>query len=113
GARHPLGAAGDRAPAAYLAPLPRGAGAPEAALLADDGPDEVRRVLASLLPPEALEGGAAPVAERVTGMLREARAGILRLGPPAAGASALELFVEPRIRPAHLVVCGANAFGQA
>lgn len=130
GAQSPLGTVHDPAPAAYVTRLPHGSGAPRTAapegddarhparpegddadgpravLLAGDGAEEVRGALTPLLPPEALEAGSA----RVAAMLREARTGTLRL---PADASTIYLFVESRIRPAHLVVCGANAFGQA
>lgn len=130
GAQSPLGTVDDPAPAAYVTRLPHGSDAPRtvapegddarrparpeggdadgprAVLLAGDGADEVRGALTTLLPPEMLEAGSA----RVAAMLREARTGTLRL---PAGASTIALFVESRIRPAHLVVCGANAFGQA
>lgn len=125
----PLGTVDDPAPAAYVTRLPHAdaprtvapegddarrparsegedADGPRAVLLAGDGAEEVRSALTTLLPPEALEEGSAQVAA----MLREARTGTLRL--PAV-ASTIDLFVESRIRPAHLVVCGANAFGQA
>ncbi|MFL0457530.1 XdhC family protein [Brachybacterium paraconglomeratum] len=130
GAQSPLGTVDDPAPAAYVTRLPHRSDAPRtvapegddarrparpegedadgprAVLLAGDGAEEVRGALTALLPPEMLEAGSA----RVAVMLREARTGTLRL---PAGASTIDLFVEPRIRPAHLVVCGANAFGQA
>ncbi|MCW1805024.1 XdhC family protein [Brachybacterium squillarum] len=119
GARSPLGTVDDPSPAAYVTRLPRDsdvprtvapegddADGPRAVLLAGDGAEEVRGALTMLLPPELLEAGSAQVAA----MLREARSGTLRL---PAGASTIDLFVESRIRPAHLVVCGANAFGQA
>lgn len=130
GAQSPLGTVDDPAPAAYVTRLAHGSDAPRtvapegddarrparpegddadgprAVLLAGDGADEVRGALTTLLPPEMLEAGSA----RVAAMLREARTGTLRL---PAGASTIALFVESRIRPAHLVVCGANAFGQA
>lgn len=119
GTLSPLGTVNDPSPAAYVTRLPQEAGAPpavapegddadgpRAVLLAGDGAEEVRGALTMLLPPELLEAGSAQVAA----MLREARTGTLRL---PAGASTIDLFVESRIRPAHLVVCGANAFGQA
>ncbi len=129
GARSLLGTVDGPAPAAYVTRLPHGdaprsvapegddarrparsegedADGPRAVLLAGDGAEEVRSALTTLLPPEALEAGSAQVAA----MLGEARTGTLRL---PAGASTIDLFVESRIRPAHLVVCGANAFGQA
>ena len=131
GTQSPLGTVNDPSPAAYVTRLPQESGAPPAAapegdddarrparpegedadgpravLLAGDGAEEVRGALTMLLPPEVLEAGSAQVAA----MLREARTGTLRL---PAGASTIDLFVESRIRPAHLVVCGANAFGQA
>ncbi|MCT1775867.1 XdhC family protein [Brachybacterium sp. p3-SID957] len=119
GTQSPLGTVNDPSPAAYVTRLPRESDAPRtvapegddadgprAVLLAGDGAEEVRGALTMLLPPEVLEAGSAQVAA----MLREARTGILRL---PAGASTTDLFVESRIRPAHLVVCGANAFGQA
>lgn len=129
GAQSPLGTVDDPAPAAYVTRLPHAgaprtvapegddarrpsrpegedADGPRAVLLAGDRAEEIRGALTALLPPEMLEAGSA----RVAAMLREARTGTLRL---PAGASTIDLFVESRIRPAHLVVCGANAFGQA
>ena len=129
GAQSPLGTAEDPAPAAYVTRLPHAeaprtaapegddarrparpegddADGPRAVLLAGDRAEEIRGALTTLLPPEVLEAGSA----RVAAMLREARTGTLRL---PADASTIDLFVESRIRPAHLVVCGANAFGQA
>lgn len=129
GTQSPLGTVDGPAPAAYVTRLPHGdaprtaapegddarcparsegedADGPRAVLLAGDRAEEIRGALTALLPPEMLEAGSAQVAA----MLREARTGTLRL---PAGASTIDLFVESRIRPAHLVVCGANAFGQA
>ncbi|MBM7501752.1 XdhC family protein [Brachybacterium muris] len=119
GTQSPLGTVNDPSPAAYVTRLPQESDAPRtvapegddadgprAVLLAGDGAEEVRGALTMLLPPELLEAGSTQVAA----MLREARTGTLRL---PAGASTTDLFVESRIRPAHLVVCGANAFGQA
>ncbi|WP_062946531.1 XdhC family protein [Brachybacterium sp. sponge] len=129
GTQSPLGTVDDPAPAAYVTQLPHAdaprtvapegddarrparsegedADSPRAVLLAGDRAEEIRGALTALLPPEMLEAGSA----RVAAMLREARTGTLRL---PAGASTIDLFVESRIRPAHLVVCGANAFGQA
>lgn len=109
GAPGPLGTAEDGAPAAYVALVPRDGGATETALLRDGTPEEARRALTPLLPPELLEHGIS----QVTGVLQHGSPGLVRLSPPGAEASALELFVEPRSLPAHLVVCGANAFGKA
>ncbi|WP_270408294.1 XdhC family protein [Brachybacterium paraconglomeratum] len=129
GTQSPLGTVDDPTPAAYVTRLPHAdaprtvapegddarrparsegedADSPRAVLLAGDRAEEIRGALTALLPPEMLEAGSA----RVAAMLREARTGTLRL---PAGASTIDLFVESRIRPAHLVVCGANAFGQA
>lgn len=129
GTQSPLGTVDDPAPAAYVTRLPHAdaprtvapegddarrpsrpdgddADGPRAVLLAGDRAEEIRGALTALLPPEMLEAGSAQVAA----MLREARTGTLRL---PARASTIDLFVESRIRPAHLVVCGANAFGQA
>lgn len=118
GTQNPLGTVDDPAPAAYVTRLPHAdaprtvapegddADGPRAVLLAGDRAEEIRGALTAVLPPEMLEAGSA----RVAAMLREARTGTLRL---PAHASTIDLFVESRIRPAHLVVCGANAFGQA
>ena len=46
-------------------------------------------------------------------MIHGGRTGTLRWAPPSGRGEPLELFVETRIRPAHLVVYGANAFGHA
>ncbi|WP_299304327.1 XdhC family protein [uncultured Brachybacterium sp.] len=133
-ARELLGPTADgRPPAAYVAQVPRDAAPPLAALVPGAGPDEVRRSLAPLLPGAQL----ADAVSQVAGMIREGRTGTIRLAPqnrsaprsegvppsedtpagegarPSEDAPPSELFVESRTRPAHLVVLGANAFGQA
>lgn len=109
GARSPLGWVEDGTPAAVVTQLPGSGAAPQVALISDDAPEEVRGALATLLPPELLEGGVSEAGE----MLRAGRSGRLHLSAPGAAGSSAALFVEPRVPPAHLVVCGANAFGQA
>lgn len=109
GASGPLGGIGDAMPAAYVARVPRDGGSPETALLREGTPEEVHRALAPLLPPALLEDGIA----RVTDVLGHGGPGLVRLTSPGAEAPTHELFVEPCREPAHLVVCGANAFGQA
>lgn len=63
-----------------------------------------------LLVPEAVVETAA---QRVGAFIRSGRTGIIRLAPPEGGSEPIELFVETRIEPAHLLVVGANAFSLA
>ncbi|KAB1946117.1 XdhC family protein [Brevibacterium linens] len=51
--------------------------------------------------------------QRVGAFIRSGRTGRVRLAPPEGGREPIELFVETRITPAHLLVVGANAFGHA
>jgi xanthine dehydrogenase accessory factor len=71
--------------------------------------DDIPTSLASLLPPEVLESGTRQVAS----MIRGGRTGTVRLAPPGGHGEPIELFVETHVRPAHLIVYGANTFGQA
>src|SRR5699024_6836027 len=73
------------------------------------GAEELERALQPLLPKQILETAASQAAT----MIRSGRPGTIRLAPPEGLGEPIELFIEPRTRPAHLVVFGANAFGQA
>ena len=80
------------------------------------GDDALGRALAPLVPHCVRESAG----HRVAVMIRSGRTGTVRLAPPAgdnappAGDEApIELFIETRTPPAHLVIFGANAFGQA
>lgn len=73
------------------------------------GAGELERELLPLVPQQVL--GAA-VSQAAT-MIRSGRSGTTRLAPPEGLGEPIELFIESRTRPAHLVVFGANAFGQA
>lgn len=65
--------------------------------------------LRPLLPEAVLE----TAAQRVGAFIRSGRTGRVRLAPPEGGSEPIELFVETRIEPAHLLVVGANAFSLA
>lgn len=69
--------------------------------------------LALILDPLVPEAVVETAAQRVGAFVRSGRTGRIRLAPPEGGSEPIELFVETHIRPAHLVVVGANAFGHA
>src|SRR5699024_8493354 len=73
------------------------------------GAEELERALQPLLPKQILETAASQAAP----MIRSGRPGTIRLAPPEGLGEPIELFIEPRTRPAHLVVFGANAIGHA
>lgn len=114
-----IGAASGAAPAplAMVARLPaesavedRTAGAsPGAVVLAEQDAAAVQTALAPLVPSEVLGTATVQVGE----MVRSGRTGTLRCAPPGGAGEPLDLFVESRTRPAHLIVAGANAFGSA
>lgn len=110
--------AGGSEPAAVVLRLPSAddARAPAALISADTGGE---RRLTGI---DGLTGGLEGVvptsvretaAHRVGACIRSGRTGPVRLAPPAGGSEPIELFVETRTLPAHLVVVGANAFGRA
>lgn len=86
---------------------PAGRSGAEIALVRDA--DSVREALTPLVPPQVL-GAAASLTSRMIG---SGRTGTVRLAPPTGRGEPIELFIESRTRPAHLLVFGANAFGQA
>ena len=65
--------------------------------------------LGPLVPEDVVE----TAAQRVGAFIRSGRTGSIRLAPPEGGSEPIELFVETRIEPAHLLVVGANAFSLA
>lgn len=87
-----------------------------AAISADSGEESAgpsADALALILNPLVPEAVVETAAQRVGAFVRSGRTGRIRLAPPEGGSEPIELFVETRIRPAHLVVVGANAFGHA
>lgn len=96
-------------------PGPAPARLPEIAALSGSEEEAVAAALASLVPPEVLAGAT----EQIAGMVRRGATGLVRVAAPRGSASPtysvepVDLFVESRHSPAHLVVCGANAFGRA
>src|SRR5699024_10854097 len=80
---------------------------PTIAVLTDA--EELEHALQQLQAKQILETAATKAAT----MIRSGRPGTIRLAPPEGLGEPIELFIEPRTRPAHLVVFGANAFGQA
>lgn len=118
--RHPVGAAAGGQPTDGLTTdgqttdgtVPVGSASvgsevPGVAVIADR--DEVASALAPLVPHQALDAATSQAAT----MIRSGRTGTIRLAPPDGRGEPIELFIESRTRPAHLVVFGANAFGQA
>lgn len=77
--------------------------------------DSVAATLATLVPREALENATS----QTLAMIRRGDTGLLRVAAPQgpvsrySSAAPIDLFVESRRAPAHLVICGANAFGHA
>lgn len=105
-------AAAPQQPAAVVVRLPSRDGARSSRQVgvvpALEGP-HLASALEPLVPAEVLPGAQ----QQLATMIGAGRTGTIRLAPPAGSAEPIELFVESRIRPAHLVVYGANAFGQA
>ena len=93
--------------AAREAPAPVGRGGAGLALVRDA--DSVEAALAPLVPPQVLEAAVSQTSWMIDG----GRTGTIRLAPPTGRGEPIELFIESRTRPAHLLVFGANAFGQA
>ncbi|WP_172170569.1 XdhC family protein [Brevibacterium sp. CT2-23B] len=110
--------AGGSEPAAVVLRLPSAddACAPVALIAADSGGersvtgiDDLTLGLDGVVPTSVLE----TAAHRVQACIRNGRTGPVRLAPPEGGSEPIELFVETRTLPAHLVVVGANAFSLA
>ncbi|MGR6900070.1 XdhC family protein [Glutamicibacter sp. BSL13] len=79
------------------------------AAVRDSDGDGMLAALEPLVEAKAL----AAVAEQVASMIRHERTGTVRVAAPDGSNEPVELFVETRESPSHLVVVGANAFGQA
>lgn len=75
----------------------------------DEADDSCGRALERIVPRKVL----GTAVQRVAAMIRSGRTGRLRIAPPAGGHDPIELFIETRAEPAHLIIFGANAFGQA
>ena len=110
--------AGGSEPAAMVLRLPSAddARAPVALIAADSGDersvtgiDDLTLGLDALVPTSVLD----TAAHRVGARIRNGRTGPVRLAPPEGGSEPIELFVETRTLPAHLLVVGANAFSLA
>ncbi|MDN5658056.1 XdhC family protein [Brevibacterium sandarakinum] len=65
--------------------------------------------LAGVVPPSVLD----TALRRAEAMIRSGRTGSVRVAPPDDEYEPIELFIETRTPPAHLIIVGANAFGQA
>ena len=74
----------------------------------DSGPstDALAVSLGAWVPEAVVE----TAAQRVGAFIRRGRTGSIRLAPPEGGSEPIELFVETRMEPAHLLVVGANVF---
>lgn len=113
----PVSPGRDDQPAAMVARVPGQAPArlPGIAALSGSDEDAVAAALAPLVPPDVLAGAT----EQIAGMVRRGATGLVRVAAPGGSAAPsdpvepIDLFVESRHAPAHLVVCGANAFGRA
>lgn len=71
--------------------------------------DSLAMALDSLVPHAVLRSSA----QRAAAMIRNGHTGTMRIAAPEGKHEPIELFVETRTLPAHLVIFGANAFGQA
>jgi len=71
--------------------------------------ESIEHAVAPLVPAEVRSGAT----QQVERMVRAGTTGTIRLAVPDGRTAPIELFVESRVRPAHLVVLGANAFGAA
>lgn len=98
-------------PVAVIMPLPSAdrEHASHAVEVRANDENELLTALEPLVPPAALPAAASQTAA----MIRNERTGTVRIAVPGDNRVQLELFVESRVTPAHLVVVGANAFGQA
>ncbi|MGO3022814.1 MAG: XdhC family protein [Brevibacterium sp.] len=107
----------DGEPAAMVLRLPSDdAWAPAAAVSAaavDGSTGQSTDSLAVSLEPLVPDAVVETAVQRVGAFIRSGRTGRVRLAPPEGGREPIELFVETRITPAHLLVVGANAFGHA
>lgn len=117
------------APVAIVArvPGPTPARLPGIAVIATGDKDAVATALAPLVPGDVLAGAS----RQVEAMVRHGATGLVRVATPGstaapgdwagsdthaapvASAEPVDLFVESHRPPAHLLICGANAFGQA
>ncbi|WP_210603105.1 XdhC family protein [Brevibacterium oceani] len=108
----------DSEPVAVVLRLPSAddACAPMAAVFAaavDESTGPSTDALAVSLEPLVPDAVVETAAQRVGAFIRNGRTGSIRLAPPEGGSEPIELFVETRIEPAHLLVVGANAFSRA
>lgn len=111
GDRGLLEGAGQVAPVAVAMRLPSAAPgqADGAVVVREESEDSLADVLDQLVPQPALR----PAAQRTAAMIRSGRTGRVRVAAPEGDREPVELFVETRIAPAHLIIFGANAFGEA
>lgn len=65
--------------------------------------------LGTIVPPSVLD----TAVSQVESMVRSGSTGTVRIVAPEGERNPIELFIETRIPPAHLVIVGANAFGRA
>lgn len=98
-------------PAAMVArvPGPSPARLPGVAAIDTCEDDAVAAALTPLVPRTVL----ANATRQVAAMVRRGHTGLVRVAAAGESAEPVELFVESHRPPAHLVICGANAFGQA
>ncbi|MCD2262222.1 XdhC family protein [Dietzia aurantiaca] len=98
-------------PAAMVARVPgtQPAPLPGVATIATCEDAAVAAALTPLVPRTAL----ANATHQVAAMVRRGHTGLVRVAASSESAEPVELFVESHRPPAHLVICGANAFGQA
>lgn len=106
---------GQDGPIAMAARVPSAGSEPTAGAIAiwkeslEESDGALGRALEQIVPSSVLEFAV----QRVAAMIGSGRTGRLRLGPPTSGHESIDLFIETRTVPAHLVIFGANAFGQA
>ena len=104
-------AAAPAPPAAMVARVPgmQPARLPGVAAIDACEDDAVAAALTPLVPRTVL----ANATRQVAAMVRRGHTGLVRVAASSESAEPVELFVESHRPPAHLVICGANAFGQA
>ncbi|GAA1932696.1 XdhC family protein [Brevibacterium antiquum] len=65
--------------------------------------------LGTVVPPSALDSAV----RHAESMIRSGSTGTVRIAAAEGNRNPIDLFIETRIPPAHLVIIGANAFGRA